>query len=59
MYFRISDPFVSRITKLDPAHYMSSPGYRWDSCLLMTKAKFDLIADPNLLDMIEQSKQGG
>ena len=25
----------------------------------MTKAKFDLIADPNLLDMIEQSKQGG
>ena len=45
--------------KLDPAHYMSSPGYSWDSCMLMTKAKLDLIADPSMLDMIERSKRGG
>ena len=44
---------------LDPAHYMSRPGYTWDSCLLMAKAKLDLIADPDMLDMIERSKQRG
>jgi hypothetical protein len=45
--------------KLDPAHYMSSPGYSWDSCMLMTKAKLDLITDPSILDMIDRSKRGG
>jgi hypothetical protein len=45
--------------KVGPAHYMSSPGYSWDSCLLMTKAILDLIADPSMLDMIERSKRGG
>ena len=45
--------------KLDPAHYMSRPGYSWDSCMLMTKAKLDLITDPSILDMIDRSKRGG
>ena len=45
--------------KLDPAHYMSSPGYSLDSCLLMTKAKLALIANPDMLDLIERSKSGG
>ena len=45
--------------KLDPAHYTSSPGYNWDSCMLMTKAKLDLITDPSMLDMIDRSKPGG
>ena len=45
--------------KLEPAHYMSSPGYGWDSCLLMTKAKLDLITNPDMLYMIKRSKRGG
>ena len=45
--------------KLDPAHYMSSLGYSWDSCMLMLMAKLDLKANPDLLDMIERSKRRG
>ena len=38
---------------------MSRPGYSWHSCMLMTKAKLDLIRDPSILDMIERSKRSG
>ena len=45
--------------KLDPTHYISSQGYSWDSCMLMTKANLDLITNPDMIDMIERSKRGG
>ena len=45
--------------KLHPAHYMSSLGYSWDRCMLMSKAKLDLKAIPDMLDMIERSKRRG
>ena len=45
--------------KLHPAHYMSSLGYSWDRCMLMSKAKLDLKANPDMLAMIERSKRRG
>ena len=31
--------------KLDPSHYMTSPGLSWDAMLKMTEIKLDLISD--------------
>ena len=44
---------------LDPLHYTSAPGLAWDSLLLKTKIKLDLITDLKFLDITERHKQGG
>ena len=31
--------------KLDPSHYLSSPGLSWDAMLKMTETKLELISD--------------
>ena len=39
--------------KLDPCHYMSSPGLSWDAMLRMTKINLDLISDIDMQLFIE------
>ena len=44
---------------MDPANYLSAPALAWDSMLLKTGVKLDLITDLKMLDMIERMKRGG
>ena len=45
--------------RLDPCHYFSSPGLRWDAMLKMTGIKLDLILDIDLHLFIEKGMRGG
>ena len=45
--------------KLDPAHYLSSPGLAWDAMLKMTGVQLDLITDINMENMVQLGMRGG
>jgi len=45
--------------KLDPCHYLSSPGLSWDAMLKMTKINLDLISDIDMQLFIEKGMRGG
>ena len=45
--------------KLDPCHYFSSPGLRWDAMLKMTAVKFKEIIDIDMYLFIEKGLRGG
>jgi len=45
--------------KLDPCHYMSSPGLSSDAMLKMTKINLDLISDIDMQLFIEKGMRGG
>ena len=45
--------------KLDPAHYYTAPGLSWDACLKMTNVKLELLADVDMLLMVEKGIRGG
>ena len=45
--------------KLDPAHYVSSPGLSWDSMLKTTKVELELITDPDMFLFLEKGIRGG
>ena len=45
--------------KLDPAHFYTSPGLAWKACLKHTGIKLELLADPDMLLMLEQGIRGG
>ena len=44
---------------LDPAHYLTTPGYSWDALLKMTKIKLELLTDYDMHMFIEQGMRGG
>jgi hypothetical protein len=44
---------------LDPANYISSPGLSWDAMLKYTKAKLELLTDPDMLYMVLEGIRGG
>ena len=44
---------------LDPAHYLTTPGYSWDALLRMTKIKLELLTDYDMHMFIEKSMRGG
>ena len=44
---------------LDPANYYSAPGLAWDSMLLKTKIRLQLITDTKMLNTFEDMKRGG
>ena len=47
------------MTKLDPAHYFTSPGLAWDACLKETGQKLQLLHDYDMRMMFEKGIRGG
>ena len=45
--------------KLDPCHYFSSPGLRWDATLKMTGVRLENISDIDMYLFIEKELRGG
>ena len=45
--------------KLDPAHYLTLPGYSWDALLKSTNVSLELITDPDVYLFIEKGLRGG
>ena len=44
---------------LDPAHYLSCPGFSWDAMLKMTIINLELITDIDMYHMVETGLRGG
>ena len=45
--------------KLDPCHYITSPGLAWDAMLKMTNIRLDLISNVDMQLFIEKGMRGG
>lgn len=45
--------------KLDPAYYVTAPGFSWDAMLLYTGVQLELITDLEIYQMIEKGVRGG
>ena len=45
--------------RLDPCHYFSSPGLRWDAMLKMTGVKLEKISDMDKYLFIKKELRGG
>jgi len=45
--------------RLDSLHFITLPSLAWASALKYTNAKLDLIADPDMYLIIENSMRGG
>ena len=45
--------------RLDPCHYVTSPGLAWDTMLRMTGINLDLITDIDMQLFIEKGMRGG
>ena len=44
---------------LDPMFYYTAPGLAWDACLKITKVRLELLADYDILMMVEKGIRGG
>ena len=44
--------------KLDPAHFYTSPGLAWCTCLKCTRIRLELLTDPDMLLMFERGIRG-
>ena len=47
------------IYELDPANFLSTPGFAWQACLKKTGVKLELLTDFNMLLMVEKKIRGG
>ena len=45
--------------ELDPAHFLSLPGLAWQACLKKTNVALELLADYDMLLMVEEGIRGG
>jgi len=45
--------------ELDPAHYLSAPGYSWDAMLKFSKVQLDLMTDASMFNFLERGMRGG
>ena len=45
--------------KLDPCHYLTSPGLSWDAMLKMTNIKLELMTNVDIFQFIEKGMRGG
>ena len=48
-----------KIYELDPAYFVSLPGFAWHACLKITGVNLELITDINMLLMIDSGMCGG
>ena len=46
------------ICELDPAKFLSAPGFAWPAALKKTKVKLDLLTDIDMLLMVEKGIRG-
>ena len=44
----------NEIYELDPAHFLSAPGLGWQACLKKTQVELELLANNNMLLMVEK-----
>ena len=47
------------IHELDPAHFLSAPGFAWQACLKRTEVKLELSTDIDMLLMAEKGIRRG
>ena len=47
------------IYKLDPAYFVSAPGLAWQACLKKTGVKLELIANYDMILMVEKGIKSG
>ena len=45
--------------RLDPSNFLSAPGLSWQACLKKTEVRLELLADYQMLLMIEEGIRGG
>ena len=45
--------------ELDPAHFLSTPGFAWKACLKKTNVKLELLTDNDMLLTFEKGIRGG
>ena len=48
-----------KVYELDPAHFLSLPGLAWQACLKKTNIKLELLADYDMLLMVEEGIRDG
>ena len=48
-----------KIYELDPANFLSAPGFAWQAALEKTNVKLDLLTDIDILLMEEKGIRGG
>ena len=48
-----------KVYKLDLAHFLSALRLAWQACLKKTEVELELIADPDMLLMVEEGIRGG
>ena len=48
-----------KVYELDPAHFLSAPALAWQSCLKKTGVELELLADVDMLLMVEKGIRGG
>ena len=47
------------IYEIDPAHFLSAPGFAWQLCLIKAAVKLELLTNIDMLLMVEKSIRGG
>ena len=47
-----------KVYELDPAHFLSAPGFAWQACLKITEVKLELLTDGDMLLMVEKGIGG-
>ena len=47
-----------KVYELDPAHFLSVPGFAWQACLKKTEVKLELLTDGDMLLMVEKGIRG-
>ena len=48
-----------KVYELDPAHFVSLPGLAWQACLKKTNIELELLADYDMLLIVEEGIRGG